>query len=88
MASWLLSPLKFCPLFFDIFEVFKDDLPDFPMVPGGHVKGKGLLDFERVTFQPVLAFHIPLAAVDMNWFPAFVGVKEKSPPEDHEYGRH
>jgi hypothetical protein len=58
--------------------MFKYDLPDFPVVPHRHVKGKSYFYFKGVAFQPVLAFHVPFAAMDMNRFLSLVGVKEET----------
>jgi hypothetical protein len=75
MVSLLPSPLKLVPLFFDVFEVFVDNLPYFTPVSWGNVEGESILKIKSLSVEPVLALGVSLSAMDVDGFGPFVGIE-------------
>jgi hypothetical protein len=76
------------PFSHDQIKVVKDDFAHFTPQSRRQIVRPGFLDFIKVRLQPILAFCLAFAGMNVNRFIAFVHVEEEPPPQNHQYRGH
>jgi ABC-type transport system involved in cytochrome bd biosynthesis fused ATPase/permease subunit len=88
VACIVLASKNIMPFSHDQLEVVKNYFAHFPPQPRRQIVRPCFLNFINVRSQPILAFCLLIASMNVNWFIAFIHVEEEPPSQNHQYRGH